>query len=65
MKRILSEFYIYHDKFQDLSNKAIDWYIKSWKYKIDSDERTICRLKRNIYMREALSCLKKANRSYV
>lgn len=49
-----SDFYIHHDKFQDLSDKAIDWYVKSFKFKYQSPEWQICRLKQQIYMNQAL-----------
>ena len=55
-----NNFYINHAKFQDLSNKALDWFIRSWKYKIGSDERKICCLKQRIYNREAVEYLNKA-----
>jgi len=55
-----SEFYIYHDKFQALSSKAIDWFLRRQKYKKESPEWQICNLKRQIYMREAIYNLKKA-----
>jgi hypothetical protein len=42
---VKSEFYIDHDKFQDLYDKAVEWYIKSWKYPINSDEWQVCRFK--------------------
>ena len=53
-------FYIYHNKFQDLSNKAIDWYLKSSKFKYESNEWKICRLKQDIYKTEAKKYLLKA-----
>lgn len=59
---VRSEFYIGHSKFQDLSDRAIDWLINSFKYESDSDEWKICRLKRRIYMREAIKHLKEANK---
>lgn len=52
-----SEFYIHHAKFQDLTDKALDWYIKSLKFKRKSDEWTICRLKERIYTRQAIKHL--------
>ena len=47
-------------QFQELSDKAIDWHIKSWKFKTNSPEWKICMLKRLIYMRDALKHLRKA-----
>jgi len=58
----LTDFYINHDKFQDLSNKAIDWTIKSWKFRHNSPEWKVCKLKREIFMRDALEYLDKAGR---
>ena len=60
--KIRSEFYIEHDKFQDLSDKAMEWFVKSFKYPAGSDEYKICHLKSNLYMREALNHLKKAEK---
>lgn len=57
----MNNFYINHDKFQDYSNKATDWFIKSWKFKIDSDEWKICRLKKAIYEKKATEHLKLAS----
>lgn len=61
MKKIKSDFYIEHDRFQDLSDKAIGWFVKSFKYDLGSDECKICRLKQDILMRKALKHLKNAN----
>lgn len=55
-----SDFYISHNKFQDLSNKALDWYLKSGKFQYNSNEWKICRLKQDIYNQEAMKYLKKA-----
>ena len=54
-----TDFYIFHNKFQHYSDRSIDWYIKSWKYKYKSDEWKICRLKMSIYMKESMKNLKK------
>ena len=54
-----NNFYIYHNKFQDLSDKAIDWYLKSGKWKYNSDQWQICRLKQGMYKKEAMKYLKK------
>lgn len=50
--------FVYHDKFQELSDKGIDLFIKSLKYPPDSLEQQICRLKGEIYKRESLKYLK-------
>jgi hypothetical protein len=55
-----NDFYIYHAKFQELSTKALDWYLKSLKFKPNNPEWQICRLKREIYAKKALVYLKKA-----
>lgn len=52
-----SDFYIHHDKFQELSDKATDYFIKSWKFKTNSPEWQICRLKRQIYWKQAIKHL--------
>ena len=57
-----SNFYIYCAKFLDLSNRAVDYFIKSWKYKPDSDEWVICRAKERIFNKEALKYLKKTRK---
>ena len=54
-----NDFYIFHNKFQDYANKALDFYLKSGKFKYESDEWKICRLKQSIYNREAYKYLKK------
>ena len=55
-----SDFYIFHARFQDLENRAVDWFIRSWKYKVNSDEWKVCRLKQAILKREAMNNLDKA-----
>ena len=55
-----SKFYIYHDKFQDYSNRATDWLIKSWKLKKIDKEIALLYRKKN--QKEAMRCLKKANK---
>lgn len=60
--KIKSEFWINVAKFQALSDKAVDWTIKSWKYKVGSPEYKICKLKREIYMRDALEFLDEAGK---
>lgn len=64
-KTIGSNFYIYHAKFQDLSDKAVDWFVKGWKFKPNSYERQICDLKSKIYKREAMKYLNKANKELI
>lgn len=55
-----SEFYIYHNKFQDLSDKAIDWLIKSFKLKYRSLEWKVCRANYELLKNEAMKHLKEA-----
>ena len=62
IKMIKSEFYIYHNKFQDFSDKALDWFIRSWKYAYNSDEWKVCRLKQSILKRKAMEYLDKAGK---
>lgn len=57
-----SEFHIHNTKFQELTDLAIDWYIKSLKFKYKSDEWTICRLKERIYTKQALKHLSAAQK---
>lgn len=54
-----SELNIYHNKYQELSTKALDWFIKSLDYMPETEEWQICRLKEKIYEREAQEYLKK------
>ena len=56
-KMIKSDFYIAHARFQDLSNKALDWFIRSWNFKVNSDEWRVCLLKQKILNRKAGECL--------
>ena len=56
----MDNFDIHHSQFQLLSDRAIDWFIKSLKFKEGSPEREICILKRKLYMRDALKELRKA-----
>ena len=56
-----SDFHIHCDKFQDYSDKLTDWFIRSFKYKQESDEWKICRLKCSILKRKSMEQLKKAN----
>ena len=52
------EFYIAHGKYQHYSDKALDWWIKSWKLKaIDKEIALLYRKKYNI---KAISYLKKS-----
>jgi len=55
---IPSNFYVCHDKFQELSNKATDWFIESWDLK--EIDKEIALLYRKKYHKEALEYLKKA-----
>jgi hypothetical protein len=59
---IRSEFYIHSNKYQFFEDKGIDWFIKSFKYKMASDEWKICRLKSHIYHHEAFKHLKLAGK---
>lgn len=61
-KNNMNEFLINHKKFQHLSDVAQDWFVKSFKYPENSEEFQICRLKRKMYMREAMKYLKEANK---
>jgi hypothetical protein len=60
--KIPNDFYIEHDKFQELSDKSTNWFIKSFDCKFDGYEFQICRLKSKMYFRDALVHLKKANK---
>ena len=62
MGKVPSEFYIHHDKFQDLSNKALDWFIKGFKFDYGSDEWQICKLKQRIFNKEAMRHLELAQK---
>lgn len=55
------QFHIHHAEFQSLLDESIDWLINSWKFKRGSLEWKVCQLKREIYMRDALTELRKAN----
>jgi hypothetical protein len=59
-KRIHPNFYLETAKYQGLSDLATGWFIKSWKYKINSDEWQICRLKQKVLNREARKHLREA-----
>jgi len=59
---IPSNFYINHNKFQEYSDKAIDWFLRSCEFKHGSDEWLICRLKRKIFMKKALQQLQLARK---
>jgi len=52
-------FYLYHNKFQKMSGKAIDCFIRSWG--LESVEKEIAMFKRKKYMEQALKYLKKSN----
>jgi len=43
-----------------LTEKAINWFLKSYKFECDSYEWQICRLKHDIYIRESSKILGKA-----
>ena len=57
-----NEFYICFHKYNHYSDLAIDWFIKSFRYKHKSDEWKICRLKIKIFMKKAIKYLKEANK---
>ena len=61
MEPIPSNFYINSNKSIYYSNKAVKWFVNSLKYKFKSDEWKICRLKYNIYNKEATKYLVIAN----
>ena len=48
-----SDFYIHHSKSIKLSEKAVDWLIKSWRWEKDTPEYQICMLKRKMYRRDS------------
>ena len=56
------DFYLQHDMFQGLYDKAQDWFIKSFKYQINSPEWILCRAKQIILKREALVHLRNAQK---
>ncbi len=55
--KISSDFYIFHNKFQDFSNRALDWFIKSWNFKWESDEWKVCLLKQRIFNKKGMEYL--------
>ncbi len=55
--RLRSEYYINLEHYLKLSGESIDWFIKSLKYKYNSDEWQICRLKSNILSKESVKRL--------
>ncbi len=59
---IPSEFHINFAKFQDYSNRALDWFIKGLKFEYGSDKWKICNLKQKIYAKKAKRYLEKANK---
>ena len=54
----LNEFHIQCAKFHDYSDRAIDWFIKSRKYKYGSDEWKVCRIKHKMLNKKAMKHLK-------
>ena len=59
----MSDFYIYHAQFESFSNKAIDWFIKSWE--LDGDDKEIALLHRKRNWEKALKFLEKANKQLI
>lgn len=47
------------DEIEKYNDKALDWYFRSLKFKRNSDEWMICRLKFKIYKRKAVGFAKK------
>jgi hypothetical protein len=58
----LTNFYISHDKFQYYSDRSIDWFIESWKYKKNSYPWKIARLKMLMYKEESMKWLDEAGK---
>jgi transcription initiation factor IIE alpha subunit len=56
-------FYINFARYKKYTEKSTDWFIRSWKFKYNSLEWQICRLKSELYERKADKCLKTANRN--
>lgn len=56
-KRVNPELYIYERKYQDASDKALDWLIKSWK--LTGTDKEIALLLRKKYNEIAMDHLKK------
>lgn len=59
---MLNNFELVHKQFQFYLDKAIDWFLKSFKFRYGSEEWQICRLKRKMFMRKAIGYLKEANK---
>jgi len=57
--KINKAFYIYCQKFQQLSDKALDYLISSWKMK--GEDREIALLYQKKYNRMAMKYLERAN----
>lgn len=57
-----SDFYINSAKFQDYSDRAIDWFIRGFKFKRGSAQWRICEAKHEILMEKAMEHLRKANK---
>ena len=54
------DFYIYCDKFQRESDKALDWFIKSWSLK--GTDKKIAELYKIKHEKKALEYLNIANK---
>ncbi len=55
-----SEFNIFYNKYQELTDISINWFIKSLNYIPETEEWQICRLKEKILMKEAMKNLENA-----
>ena len=58
-KMTMNDFHIYHNKFQSEADKALGWYIKSWKLK--DEDKEIALLYQKKHNKQAKKYLKKAN----
>ena len=57
--KINKAFYIYSQKFQQLSDKALDYFISSWKLK--DEDKGIALLYQKKYNKIAMKYLERAN----
>lgn len=58
MKIKINEFLIYHKKFEDESNRSVDWLIKSWS--MQDEDRDISLLFYKKHKRLSMENLEKA-----
>ena len=54
------DFYLQVDLYLGLSDRATDWFIKSWKFEYNTDDWKLCRINEKILDREAVKHLRKA-----